>query len=84
MKVTVELDATPEELRAFLGLPDVAPLQKEMMDDLSRRIREGQQGYESLALMQPMLQSGIANMDAMQKMFWQAFTQSGGDADKKK
>ncbi|MBK1672676.1 DUF6489 family protein [Ectothiorhodospira shaposhnikovii] len=84
MKVTVELDATPEELRAFLGLPDVAPLQKEMMDDLSRRIREGQQGYEALALMQPMLQSGIANMDAMQKMFWQAFTQSAGDADKKK
>ncbi|MCG5509864.1 DUF6489 family protein [Ectothiorhodospira lacustris] len=83
MKVTVELDATPEELRAFLGLPDVAPLQKEMMDDLARRIREGQQGYESLTLMQPMLQSGIANMDAMQKLFWQAFTQSGSDSEKK-
>ncbi|MCG5515623.1 MULTISPECIES: DUF6489 family protein [unclassified Ectothiorhodospira] len=84
MKINVEVDATPEEIRAFLGLPDVAPLQQEMMEDLSKRMREGQQGYESLAMMQPLMQSGVANMDAMQKLFWQAFTQSGTKDDNNK
>ena len=34
MKIHVELDMTPEEARAFMGLPDVAPLQKQMMEDI--------------------------------------------------
>lgn len=79
MKINVEVDATPEEIRAFLGLPDVAPLQKEWMDELSRRMREGQPGYEALTLMQPMLQGGLTNIEAMQKLFWKAFTQSGSE-----
>lgn len=31
MKVTVEIDCTPEEARAFMGLPDVKPLQDAVM-----------------------------------------------------
>ena len=30
MKVHIEIDMTPEEARAFMGLPDVAPLQQKM------------------------------------------------------
>ena len=36
MKVKVEIDVTPEELRRFLGLPDVAGLQ----DDLIAFLRD--------------------------------------------
>ena len=31
MKITVDVDCTPEEARRFLGLPDVAPMQEAMM-----------------------------------------------------
>jgi hypothetical protein len=31
MKITIDIDCTPGEARAFLGLPDVAPLQAEVM-----------------------------------------------------
>src|SRR5476651_631820 len=34
MKVTVEMDMTPQEARAFMGLPDVEPMQKKMLDDM--------------------------------------------------
>ena len=34
MKVTVDIECTPAEARAFLGLPDVAPLQVAVMDSL--------------------------------------------------
>ena len=31
MKITVNVDCTPEEARSFLGLPDVQPLQAAVM-----------------------------------------------------
>ncbi len=37
MKVTVEIDCTPDEARAFLGLPDVRPMQAAMMDALEQQ-----------------------------------------------
>jgi hypothetical protein len=33
MKVTVEIDCTPEEARRFLGLPDVVPMQHEVVPE---------------------------------------------------
>ena len=39
MKFKVEVDCTPEEARSFLGLPDLADLQKEATDALNERLR---------------------------------------------
>ena len=39
MKVTIDIDCTPEEARAFLGLPDVTPLQETMMREIEERMR---------------------------------------------
>ena len=38
MKVHIELDMTPEEARSLMGLPDVAPLQKQMLDEMKARM----------------------------------------------
>ena len=38
MKVTIEIDCTPEEARRFLGLPDVGPMQQAMMDNIQQRM----------------------------------------------
>ena len=40
MKVHIEMDMTPEEARAFMGLPDVAPIQKKMLDDMQTRMKQ--------------------------------------------
>lgn len=39
MKVHIEMDMTPEEARAFMGLPDVVPMQKRLMEDMQARMR---------------------------------------------
>ena len=39
MKVRVEMDMTPEEARAMMGLPDIAPLQREMMEEMKNRMK---------------------------------------------
>jgi hypothetical protein len=40
MKVTVDVECTPAEARAFLGLPDVAPLNDHLVEEMRRRLDE--------------------------------------------
>jgi Family of unknown function (DUF6489) len=37
MKITMNVDCTPEEARAFLGLPDLKPMQDELMQEMRNR-----------------------------------------------
>lgn len=38
MKMTVEIDCTPEEARRFLGLPDVSALNDHLVAEMTKRI----------------------------------------------
>lgn len=38
MKMTVEVDCTPEEARRFLGLPDVSGLNDHIVGEMQKRI----------------------------------------------
>jgi hypothetical protein len=40
MKVTVRTDCTPEEVRRFLGLPDLKPMQDAVTAAIERRTRD--------------------------------------------
>lgn len=40
MKMTVEIDCTPQEARALLGLPDLEPLQAAVMAQVEKRVLE--------------------------------------------
>jgi len=38
MKVTVEIDCTPAEARAFFGLPDVTLLNDHLVEEMTKRV----------------------------------------------
>jgi len=38
MKVTLDVECTPQEARAFLGLPDVAALNDHMVAEMKKRM----------------------------------------------
>jgi len=40
MKITVDVDCTPEEARRFLGLPDLSPLHAAWIEQLQERMRD--------------------------------------------
>ena len=40
MKFKVDIECTPEEARRFLGLPNVAVMQDEMMQEVQARMQE--------------------------------------------
>lgn len=70
MKVTFNIDCTPEEARAFLGLPDIAPLQERMMDELEQRMTDNIRNLDPETFMKTWLPATIQSWGDMQKMFW--------------
>lgn len=73
MKITVNIDCSPEEARTFLGLPDFAPLQREVMESLRERMMKAMAGTEPEALLKTWLASGTQTFEQMQKAFWDQF-----------
>ena len=85
MKINVEIDVTPEELRTFLGLPDVKSLQDELLSKFHEQIQTGMDGFDPVAMMQPFVAPNVGAMETMQRAFWQAFMNGtmGGETDDK-
>lgn len=61
MKVNVTVDCTPEEARAFLGLPDVTKANEAYVDAMLKAMQGGglDQMQEALKQMAPMGQMGL-------------------------
>ena len=79
MKIHFDIDATPQELRTFFGLPDVETLQNEMMDQIRKKMLEGGEGFDILSIMKPLLPEHMLSMSSLQKSFWDAFTKTSGE-----
>lgn len=80
MKINISVDATAQEMREFLGLPNVQPLQDEMLEIIRKNMHKGVTGFDPLTLMKPLLPVQVQSMETFQKAFWDAFTKTGGSA----
>ncbi len=78
MKITVDIDCTAAEARAFLGLPDVAPLQQALTKEMQRRMLESLAAMDPEALFKTWLPSGLQGWEQLQKSFWSQMTGAGG------
>jgi hypothetical protein len=83
MNVKIDIDITPDEMRKLLGLPDVDAFQRQLMDDIRKRMTEGAEGYDPLKLFQPYVSGSLASWDLFQKMLAGAVAPRAGTADKK-
>lgn len=71
MKVTINVDCTPEEARTFLGLPDVKPMQAAMMAEMEERMRSGLNAMDPESLFKMWLPGGnMKALEDLQKSFW--------------
>ncbi len=77
MKFTVNMECSPEEARAFFGLPDVQPMQQAMMKEMQERMMSGIKQMEPDKMMQQWLPMSMQAFDQFQKMFWSSM-QGGG------
>jgi len=71
MKVHIELDMTPEEARTMMGLPDLAPLQKQMLEDMRSRMKAAMEAGDMDAVMRAWMPLGGAEaFTQFQKFLW--------------
>jgi hypothetical protein len=88
MKISINVDCTPEEARTFLGLPDVTELHHSMMAEVQKKMSESMGLMEPEAFVKTWLPMGLQGMEAFQKMMWDAAsgaldpTNRGGHSDK--
>ena len=80
MKIRVDIETTPQEMRTFFGLPDVEPLQNELLEQVRRNMQAGLKGFDPSTLLAPFLPSNLQSLEALQRSFWQA---AGNQSSKK-
>jgi hypothetical protein len=82
MKISVDVEITPEEMRKLFGLPDVEAFQRQLMDDIRERMVSGAEGYDPIKLFQPYVAGTMASWDMFQKMLSNATTRgASGSSD---
>jgi len=83
MKITIDIDCTPEEARHFLGLPDVKPMQDSMMREIQERMHTNLQAMDPDTMLKTWLPAGIQGMEQLQKMFWTQMASALGQEGRK-
>lgn len=78
MKITIDIECTPEEARSFLGLPDLQRFQDMAMEEMRARFAKGLSGADMQSLFKLWMPMGGKGFEDMQKAFWSLAT--GGTA----
>jgi len=76
MKITIDVEATPQEMREFFGLPNLQPLQDDVLNVIRDNMKHGVAGFDPTTLMKPLFPAQMQSMEMLQKTFWDAFTKS--------
>ena len=72
LKITMNVDCSPEEVRQMLGLPDLEPMQQRLLGDLEERLRANIQAMDPENLMRSWMPMGVQGFEQMQR-FWSHF-----------
>lgn len=70
MKVTMNVECTPDEARRFLGLPDVAPMQEALMRELEKKMQDNIRNLDPESLIKTWFPATLQGWGEMQKIFW--------------
>jgi len=80
MKINVDVECTPEEARAFLGLPDVRPMQDAVLQEIEDRMRKNLSAMDPETLFKTRMPMGVQSLEQLQKMFWSQIGSATGQA----
>jgi hypothetical protein len=69
MKATMTIDCIPEEARAFLGLPDVQPIQEHLMKEMQERLSANLKAMDPSAMINAWLPTTFKGFEQLQELF---------------
>lgn len=82
MKVTVNIECTPEEARAFMGLPDVVPLQDQMLEQMKVQMQKNAAAMDPETIFKTLFPMNTEGFAELQKTFWGQFLGAAGKSEK--
>jgi hypothetical protein len=68
MKMTIEVDCTPEEARRFMGLPDVSTLNEHMVEEMKKRLDANMSMLSADELVKNWMAFGAGAQDQFRKL----------------
>lgn len=77
MKIKIDIDCTPDEARAFFGLPDIKPMQDALVAQLQEKIAANLAAMDPETLLKTWLPMGLQGFEQMQKAFWSQMQAAG-------
>ena len=83
MKVSVDLDLTPEELRRLFGLPDLTPIQALVVERITRQVEKGMDSNLIAGITRSIITGGVQSWEAYQKLLTGILTASKPGEGKK-
>ena len=75
MKISLDIDCTPEELRGFFGLPDIKPMQEQLLKEVEERMRANLKALDPETMLKTWMPAGLKGFEQLQEMF---LNQMGG------
>jgi hypothetical protein len=70
MKISFDVDCTPEELREFFGLPDVKPMQEALLKEVEAKMRAAIAALDPETMLKTWLPAGMEGFQRLQEMFF--------------
>lgn len=78
MKISLDIDCTPEELRGFFGLPEVKPMQEQLLKEVEERLRSSLKALDPETMLKTWLPAGLKGFEQLQEMFLNQMAGGGG------
>ena len=79
MKIKLDIDCTPEELRGFFGLPDIKPMQEKLLQEVEELMRANLKALDPETMLKTWLPASLKGFEQLQEMFMsQMAGRSGG------
>lgn len=69
LKFNIEVECTPDEARRFLGLPEIAPMQERLIEEMEAQLKETIRAMDGKAMLEQWLPVGIKGVEQFQS-FW--------------
>jgi hypothetical protein len=79
MKITIDIDCSPQEARSFLGLPDVEPLQSALMEKIQAEMMAQLSGMDAQAMFKQWMPGAADGAADMMTKFWSGMGVGGAD-----
>lgn len=69
MKISLDIDVTPDEARKFFGLPEVQPLQEALLKEVQERLSANIKAMDAKAMIEAWLPATLQGVAQLQQMF---------------